>query len=228
MLMGVTDYARHRGLNLSTVQYAVQKGRIKRDPNGLIDSVQADIDWEKNTRFHHRASKPHKVVEPVAGEEPIDPGQAAGPVPGPGQTYPAADPIDPAAAAAPANGRILGGRYQTITAAARRGEIPGAGGATAGPTITAPDYNRARAAKEIYEARLKQLEYEERRGNLVSRKDVEMHAYNRARVLRDALSNVPVRLAAQLAAETDAHIVHDVLLAELRTVLEKFAGGPPA
>jgi hypothetical protein len=110
---------------------------------------------------------------------------------------------------------------------ARRGEIPGAGGsaAAAAVPIAAPDYNRARAAKEIYEARLKQLEYEERRGSLISRKEVEMRAYNRARVLRDALANVPVRLAAQLAAESDPHVVHDLLLAELRTLMDSFCGG---
>jgi hypothetical protein len=217
MLMGVTDYARHRGLNLQAIQYAVRKGRIQRDANGLIESEQADIDWAKNTRPHHGKGPPRKTpVQAVASE----PGEAADPVPGPELG------TDPAA---PANGRILGGRYQTATAAARRGEIPGSiGSPGAVPAITAPDYNRARAAKEIYEARLKQLEYEERRGNLVSRKEVEMHAYNRARVLRDALCNVPVRLAAQLAAESDPHVVHDVLLAELRMVLESFTGGQPA
>lgn len=47
-LMGIREYARHRGVHHRAVQVAIQHGRIKiRD--GKIDSAQADRDWQVNT-----------------------------------------------------------------------------------------------------------------------------------------------------------------------------------
>jgi hypothetical protein len=86
------------------------------------------------------------------------------------------------------------------------------------------NYANARAAREVYEAKLKKLEWEEKLGTLLNRKAVEVAAFNRFRVLRDAILNVPTRLAAQIAAETDPATVHDLLETELRMVLEEFSG----
>lgn len=47
-MMGVREYARHRGCAQSTVQTAVSSGRIRK-VGGKIDSAQADADWEANT-----------------------------------------------------------------------------------------------------------------------------------------------------------------------------------
>jgi hypothetical protein len=82
---------------------------------------------------------------------------------------------------------------------------------------------QARAAKEVFEARLKKIELEERQGNLLPRSSVQIEAFNRARVLRDAILNVPDRVAAQLAAESEASVVHDLLEAELVLVLEEYS-----
>jgi len=89
----------------------------------------------------------------------------------------------------------------------------------------ATNFSQARAAREIYEARIKKLEFEQMQGNLVSRRGMEVAAYNRGRIIRDAMMNIPNRIAAQLAAETDPATVHEQLEAEIRTVLEEFAGG---
>jgi hypothetical protein len=86
-----------------------------------------------------------------------------------------------------------------------------------------PDYSKARAAKEIYEARLKKLDFEERLGNLVSRSEVELEAFNRFRVLRDACLNIPNRVSAQIAAETEPAIVFQILEDEVRRVFENFS-----
>jgi hypothetical protein len=48
MLMGITEYAQHRGCRLKAVQIAIKNGRIERR-NGLIDSDKADADWARNT-----------------------------------------------------------------------------------------------------------------------------------------------------------------------------------
>ena len=88
---------------------------------------------------------------------------------------------------------------------------------------TGPDYSKARAAKEIYEARLKKLDYEERLGNLVPRSEVELAAFNRFRILRDACFNIPNRIAAQIAAESDPATVFQILEDEVRLVFDNFA-----
>lgn len=91
---------------------------------------------------------------------------------------------------------------------------------------TGPDYSKARAAKEIYEAKLKKLDYEERLGNLVPRSEVEIAAFNRYRVLRDACFNIPNRIASQIAAESDPAAVFQILEDEIRLVFENFADSP--
>jgi hypothetical protein len=87
------------------------------------------------------------------------------------------------------------------------------------------NFAQARAAKEVFEARLRKLELEERQGNLVQRRAVELEAYNRGRVFRDAMLNIPPRVAGLLAAETDAATVHDLLETEIRSVLEQLSAG---
>jgi len=80
--------------------------------------------------------------------------------------------------------------------------------------------NQSRAIKEAYLARLAKLEFEERSGALVSADEVKNEAFKTARVVRDSILNLPDRLAAQLAAETDPVAVHLILSEELRKALE--------
>lgn len=174
MLMGVTEYARHRGVAMRAVSFAIERGRIKKNADGMIDSDQADRDWERNTN-HAQARYGPKPPRAHAARHKAKESAAA-----------AADPERMASSASFAN---------------------------------------ARAAKEVYEARLKKLEFDERQGSLISRKAVEVAAHNRGRILRDALMNIPNRLAAQLAAEKDPAGCHDLLEAELRMVFEEFSGG---
>jgi phage terminase Nu1 subunit (DNA packaging protein) len=47
-MMGLREYARHRGCRLNAVQTAVAAGRIQ-VLEGQVDSEQADADWEANT-----------------------------------------------------------------------------------------------------------------------------------------------------------------------------------
>jgi hypothetical protein len=192
MLMGITEYARHRGCNLAAVQYAVKQGRITRQDDGLIDSDQADQEWEKNTMHSNARYGPKRKRQPE-GDPP------------------------------PATGHVLRGRRAAATHAARHAEQDATELGSAERMGTAPDFNKARAAKEIYEARIKKLDYEERLGNLVSRKSVEVEAFTAFRILRDACFNVPDRVASQIAAETDQTVVYDLLMSELRRAFEDFA-----
>ena len=93
--------------------------------------------------------------------------------------------------------------------------------AAAGPL----DYARARAVRENYLARLAKIEFEERSGKLVSRDEVQVAAFNKFRTFRDGMLNIPDRVAAVLAAESDPARVHEILATEIRKALLEFADG---
>jgi hypothetical protein len=179
--MGITDYARHRGVRLQAVQYALKAGRIHRDTEGKIDSDRADQEWQRNT-LHSNARY--------------------GPKP----------PRNGHAGAASHAARVKSSQEAEAFAEPER----------MGQSL---DYSKARAARELYEARIKKLDFEERSGSLLPRRAVELAAFNRFRVLRDACFNVPNRLSAQLAAEPEASAIHDLLEAEIRQIFEEFADG---
>jgi hypothetical protein len=86
-------------------------------------------------------------------------------------------------------------------------------------------FMQARALREVYEAQRRQLELEARRGELVKAGDVKQEAYRLFRVLRDACLNLPPRLAAQLAAETDEGNARQILEDELTRIFQTFSEG---
>jgi hypothetical protein len=88
-----------------------------------------------------------------------------------------------------------------------------------------PQYAQARTVHEHYRARLARLDYEERAGQLVSKAEVQVAAFNQYRRFRDAMLNIPDRISAQLAAEPDAARVYEILAAEIRKALGDFADG---
>jgi len=87
------------------------------------------------------------------------------------------------------------------------------------------DYAKARAIREQYLARLAKIEFEERSGKLISRDEVQVAAFNKFRTFRDGMLNIPDRVAAMLAAESDSHKVHEILTTEIRKALLEFADG---
>ena len=92
-----------------------------------------------------------------------------------------------------------------------------------GSGFGATQYSKARAVREHYQARLAKLEYEERVGSLVSKDEVRVAAFNKTRQFRDAMLNIPDRLAAMLAAEPDAAKCYEILTTEIRKALNDFA-----
>jgi hypothetical protein len=95
----------------------------------------------------------------------------------------------------------------------------GADGPVSGPT-----YAQSRAVRELYLARLSKIEFEERAAKLVSRDEVTVAAFTKARTVRDNLLNIPDRLAAMLAAEVDPTQVHQILSDEIRKALNELSG----
>ena len=63
----------------------------------------------------------------------------------------------------------------------------------------------ARAATDriLVDAELKRLELDERRGNLVDRRDVQTDAFTTARTVRDRMTMIPDRCASELASLTE-------------------------
>lgn len=86
------------------------------------------------------------------------------------------------------------------------------------------DYFRARAIRESYLARLAKIEFEERIAKVVDREEVQVAAFTRGRVVRDNMLNIPDRVAATLAAESDVDRVHRILSDEIRMALDVLAG----
>ena len=85
------------------------------------------------------------------------------------------------------------------------------------------EYSKARAVRESYLARLAKIDFEERTEKLVSRDEMQVAAFSRFRMFRDGMLNIPDRLAAVLAAETDPRHVHELLATEIRKALTEFA-----
>lgn len=91
------------------------------------------------------------------------------------------------------------------------------------PAAGSLEYSRARAVRENYNARLAKLEFEMRTGKLVSRDEVQVSAFNKFRQFRDQMLNIPDRVSAMLAAETESAKVHRMLGTEIRKALNDFA-----
>jgi hypothetical protein len=87
------------------------------------------------------------------------------------------------------------------------------------------DFAKARAASQIYDARLKKLRYEEKAGILVPARDVEDAAHKALRCIRDACMSIPSRVANQVAHETSVERCFQILEAEINSVFEDFAEG---
>ena len=84
-------------------------------------------------------------------------------------------------------------------------------------------YTKARAVREHYLARIAKIDFEERVGKLVSKNEMQVSAFNKFRQFRDQLLNIPDRVAAMLAAESDPSKVYEILATEIRKALNEFA-----
>ena len=76
---------------------------------------------------------------------------------------------------------------------------------------------RVRAATA--DAERKEIELAQLRGELVSTEEIKREAFNIARETRDAIENIPSRISAILAAESNEHQVKETLKNELRQAL---------
>ena len=88
----------------------------------------------------------------------------------------------------------------------------------------ATSYHVARTLRETEEARMAKLKRMEIEGTLIRTADVRTAYAKRAAGLREALLQIPARLSAVLAAESDQAKCHDALQRELHGVLASVSG----
>jgi len=97
------------------------------------------------------------------------------------------------------------------------------GGTRSGNVKPVIDFSQARTLNEQYKAAIRKLEYEEKTGKLVDAVRVREAAFSVGRRIRDAMMNLPDRLAAILAAENDEEKIRGHMNREIRVALEELS-----
>jgi hypothetical protein len=84
-------------------------------------------------------------------------------------------------------------------------------------------YAKSRAQREIYLARLAELEYDVKKGKLVDADEVRARVFTIARTARDILIGMPDRLAPRIVGETNQHEIHRMIAEEVARVCNEIA-----
>lgn len=82
---------------------------------------------------------------------------------------------------------------------------------------------QAQVQERVFNAKLAELEYREKIGELIKAADVRAAWSKRAASLRESMLQIPARLSPLLAAEQDQAKCHEILQAELHMVLAQVA-----
>lgn len=90
----------------------------------------------------------------------------------------------------------------------------------------APNYQKARAIREAYSARLAKLDFEERSGKLVPLETVSKVVFTIGRQLRDRIQLIPRQLAPLIVSSVlespDPRLIEDMLDSAIRDALEQY------
>lgn len=80
-------------------------------------------------------------------------------------------------------------------------------------------FAKFRSAREAYQAKLAQLDYEERAGKLVKKEDVEREAFDISRLLRDIFLSIPQEVAGTVVGMNDEKEIAKFLRLKIRDAL---------
>jgi hypothetical protein len=83
---------------------------------------------------------------------------------------------------------------------------------------------KSRLKTEIERGKLLEIKAKVEAGKYVDVDEVRVAAFNKGRAVRDNLLNIPGRLAALVAAESDERRCHDLIDAEIKAALKVLAG----
>ena len=81
-------------------------------------------------------------------------------------------------------------------------------------------YNQAKAVEKTFQAKLAQIEYNEKVGELVCKDAVQKTIFEMARKVRNNILNIPSKIMDKLASITDPYEVEKILLDEIYKCLE--------
>lgn len=195
------QYAAHRGVSHTAVGKAIASRRITPEPDGSIDPVKADRQWDAQT-------DPAKRRGPHA--------QALGAATAAGTARAAAGTARAAVATKPVPRAAIESVGETLREAGADPE-PGAGGEVS--------FLRARMANEVLKAQTAKVKLARMKGELVDRARATATVFDLARRERDAWQTWPARVAANMAADlgVDAHRMEQVLDRYLRAHLAELA-----
>lgn len=84
-------------------------------------------------------------------------------------------------------------------------------------------FAKFRSAREAYQAKLAQLDYEERAGKLVKKEEVEREAFDISRQLRDRFLSIPQEVSGTLVGMTDEKEIAKFLRSKIRDALMEAA-----
>lgn len=82
---------------------------------------------------------------------------------------------------------------------------------------------KTRIKNEVEKGKLLEVEAKVKTGQYVDIQAVEKDAFQAARSVRDALQNIPARVASLLASVSDSNQIYEILAKEIRTALEGLA-----
>lgn len=77
MGLSIRAYAQHRGVSHTAVAKAIKAGRISVEPDGTIDPVKADAQWEKNTSPSQKMTSAARKSTPKAETSPVSTSQVS-------------------------------------------------------------------------------------------------------------------------------------------------------
>jgi len=92
------------------------------------------------------------------------------------------------------------------------------------------NYSKARAVREHFAAKMGELEYREKAGQLVRADEVKNATFKTMRLFRDAVQNIPIRVVNELAAIVGdvaperRHEMMQVMQREIDQALEQISG----
>jgi hypothetical protein len=82
---------------------------------------------------------------------------------------------------------------------------------------------KTKLKNEIERGKLLEAKVKSEMGELVSAEKVRQAMFAKGRIIRDGILNVPDRVSSLIATINDASQIHEILMKELREVLEKLS-----
>jgi hypothetical protein len=107
--------------------------------------------------------------------------------------------------------------------AQQRMAVPSVAGVESPSSDPVQSFLRARAVKETFNAKVAQMEYEERAGRLIQASRAAEYASTFSSIVKDHLMAMPDRLAPVLAAVDDEDAIHKILFNDVSAVLKKLS-----